>query len=98
MSKQSYSYLLSPATSPIGGAGGISTRIVLVGAEAPTSTNAVAVGLESIMLTELVEFAFSLTPVVKGQEVFAGFPHLQAFKLYHANQLVDAGLISQAQK
>lgn len=91
------SYLLSPATSPIGDAGGPSTRIVLVGAEVPTRTNS-AVGLESIMLTELVEFAFSLTTLVKGQEPFAGFPHLQAFRLYHANQLVDAGLVSQAQR
>lgn len=50
------------------------------------------------MLTELVEFAFSLAPAVKGQEQFAGFPHLQAFRLFHATQLADAGHVSQAQK
>lgn len=56
------------------------------------------VDLESIMLTELAEFAFSLAPTVKGQEPFAGFPHLQAFRLYHASLLADAGHVSQAQK
>lgn len=50
------------------------------------------------MLTELVEFALSLAPAVKGQEPFAGFPHLQAFRLYHAGHLADAGQVSQAQK
>lgn len=54
--------------------------------------------LESIMLTELVEFAFSLIPTVKGQDPFVGFPHLQALKLQHASELADAGYVSQAQK
>lgn len=71
---------------------------MLVGGAAPSLSSMAGIGLENIMLTELVEFAFSLTPLVKGQEPFAGFPHLQAFRLYHAAQLVDAGLFSQAQK
>lgn len=72
-------------------------RIVLVGGESPATTST-ETELENIMLTELVEFAFSLTPLVKGQEPFAGFPHLQAFRLQHATQLADAGQILQAQR
>lgn len=64
----------------------------------PTAWSTTGIDLESIMLTELVEFAFSLGPTTKGQEPFVGFPHLQAFRLYHACQLVDAGQISQAQR
>lgn len=50
------------------------------------------------MLTELVEFALSLVPTAKGQEPFIGFPHLQAFRLYHAFCLADSGHVSQAQR
>lgn len=92
------SYLLSPGTSPIGGIGIPSTRIVLLGAAAPTIDNVAGIELESIILTELAEFAFSLAPTTKPQEPFAGFPHLQAFRLYHASLMVDAGLTLQAQK
>lgn len=93
-----YSYLLSPATSPIGGVGSQSARLVLIGGAPPTNWSTAGIELESIMLTELVEFALSLAPAVKGQEPFAGFPHLQAFRLYHAGHLADAGQVSQAQK
>jgi hypothetical protein len=69
-----------------------------LGAATPTATSTGGIELESIMLTELVEFAFSLAPAVKGQEPFVGFPHLQAFRLHHANELADAGQVSQAQR
>lgn len=93
-----YSYLLSPATSLIGGAGTPAARICLLGSATPTTTSTEGIDLESIKLTELVEFAFSLAPTVKGQEPFLGFPHLQALRLYHATKLADAGHVSQASK
>ncbi|KAK4701487.1 COPII coat assembly protein SEC16, partial [Phenoliferia sp. Uapishka_3] len=90
-------YLLSPSTSPINGVG-TGAKFSLVGGEVPTPFTADGLDLESIMLTELVEFAFSLTPAIKGQDPFVGFPHLQALKLQYASELADAGLVSQAQK
>lgn len=54
--------------------------------------------IESIKLTEIMEFGCSLAPTVKGQEAFSGFPHLQAFRLFHAATLADSGNIAQAVK
>ncbi|GAA5975728.1 hypothetical protein JCM11641_005850 [Rhodosporidiobolus odoratus] len=89
-------YLLSPQTSLATGLGTPGSRIVLVGS-APFQVDG-GLDLESVKLTELVEFAFSLTPTTKGHEPFVGFPHLQAFRLYHAAVLADEGHIPQALK
>ncbi|KDE08917.1 hypothetical protein MVLG_01011 [Microbotryum lychnidis-dioicae p1A1 Lamole] len=91
-------YLLSPATSPIGGPGSPGARFALLGASTSASNGTNPVDIESIQLTELIEFAFSLPPAVKGQEPFVGFPHLQAYRLEHAARLADNGQIAQAQK
>lgn len=53
---------------------------------------------DSILLTEVVEYALSLTPAVKGQEPFIGFPHLQPYRLVHALHLLDEGQVAQARK
>lgn len=92
------SYLLSPATSLIGGVGTAAARICLLGSATPTTTSTDGIDLESVKLTELVEFAFSLAPTTKGQEPFLGFPHLQALRLHHAARLADAGHVAQALK
>ncbi|GAA5893562.1 uncharacterized protein JCM6883_003560 [Sporobolomyces salmoneus] len=88
-------YLLSPQTSLAGGLGSIGSRISLVGSIPAPDTG---LDLESIKLTELVEFGCSLTPTVKGQEQFTGFAHLQAFRLFHASVLAESGNIPQALK
>ncbi|GAA5978058.1 hypothetical protein JCM5350_007383 [Sporobolomyces pararoseus] len=88
-------YLLSPQTSLVGGLGSVSSRISLVGSVPSPTTG---IDLESVKLTELVEFGCSLTPTVKGQEPFTGFPHLQAFRLFHASALADSGNVPQALK
>lgn len=49
-------------------------------------------------MTEVIEFAFSLLPVPKGQEAYIGLPHLQAYRVLHANHLADTGHHSKAQK
>jgi hypothetical protein len=54
--------------------------------------------LDGILLTEVIEFALSFIPTVKGQEAYLGLPHLQAYKLVHARALSDLGLHSRAQK
>ncbi|BGO91738.1 hypothetical protein NBRC10512_006220 [Rhodotorula toruloides] len=89
-------YLLSPQTSLAQGLGMPTSRITLVGSS-PLTGDAI-IDLESVKLTELVEFAFSLVPTVKGHDAFVGFPHLQAFRLYHAAVLADAGNIPQAHR
>lgn len=92
------SFLLSPATSLIGGPGTPGARICLLGSPTPSLEARDGIDLESIQLTELVEFAFSLTPAIKGQEPFLGFAHLQSFRLYHATQLADSGNVGHAMK
>ncbi|BGP48551.1 hypothetical protein JCM10450v2_004427 [Rhodotorula kratochvilovae] len=89
-------YLLSPQTSLAMGLGLPGSRITLLGSN-PTAADH-GIDLESIQLTELVEFALSLVPTIKGHEPFVGFPHLQAFRLYHAAALADAGHTAQAHK
>lgn len=73
-----------------------SSRIILLGSIPFASES--AIDLESVKLTELLEYALSLVPVLKGHEPFVGLPHLQAFRLYHAATLADAGDISRAHK
>lgn len=50
------------------------------------------------MLSEIVEFALSFVPAVKGQEAYMGLPHLQAYRYLHALELVEAGEHAKAQK
>lgn len=95
---RSRSFLLSPSTSLIGGPATPSARITLLGTTTPSPTEKESIDVESVMLTELVEFAFSLAPTTKGQEPFLGFPHLQPYKLFHATLLADAGHVAQATK
>lgn len=78
--------------------GSPSARIALLGSSPPDSITSKSISTESIILTELVEFAFSLAPSVKSQEPFVGFPHFQAFRLLQASRLADAGHITQAHK
>ncbi|GAA5903248.1 hypothetical protein JCM5296_001217 [Sporobolomyces johnsonii] len=83
-------YLLSPQTSLANGLGSPGSRVVLIGSMPSPVTG---IYLESL---KLVEFVFSLAPTVKGLDAFVGLPHLQAFRLYHACALADAGHIPQA--
>lgn len=54
--------------------------------------------MEAILVTEIVEYAFSFATVPKGQEAYSGLPHLQAYRLLHARELAGLGLHAQAQK
>jgi COPII coat assembly protein SEC16 len=91
------SYLLSPSTSLLAGKGVPSARYTLLGAESSQiGSQQQGDEFESIILTEIVEFALSLNPTVKGQEPFVGFQHLQAYKVLHAMQLADMGMKEEA--
>ncbi|KAG1753477.1 Sec23-binding domain of Sec16-domain-containing protein [Suillus lakei] len=78
-------YLLSPQTSPIGGIGSPSGRIVIL-------------DTDPIILSEIAEFALSLKSIPKGQEPFHGLPHLQAYKLIRASYLAEIGEIQAASR
>lgn len=54
--------------------------------------------MDSIILTEILEFALSLNPVSKGSEPFGGLPHLQPYRLLRAYALADIGEKEMAQK
>jgi COPII coat assembly protein SEC16 len=89
-----FSYLLSPITSVFSGIGAPGLRHALFGSADPM----VSLGLLPIILSELVEFAKSLVPAVKGQEPFHGYPHLQAYRLWHATCLAEMGEIALAKR
>ncbi len=93
-----FCYLLSPATSPIGGADTTGARYTLLGLPNPKSSAAFVQDLDAILMTEILEFAQGLVPTAKGQETFPGIPHLQAYKLVHAQQLADLGEVAKAQR
>ena len=91
-------YLLAPQTSPLGGVDSTAVRMTLLGSPSPKVSNAYVRDLDSIIMTEILEFAQSLVPVTKGQEHYGGIPHLQAYRLLHAYQLAELGDLARAQK
>ena len=90
------SYLLSPQTSQLGGLGSPTTRLVLVGSASPAVTPTFSKDPDAMILSEIVEFAYSLSTPQKGQEPFPGLPHLQAYKLIRAHQLAELGHVQLA--
>jgi hypothetical protein len=91
-----FSYLLSPQTSQFGGLGSPTTRFVLVGSASPGVTPTFSKDPDAILLSEIVELAYSLPPPQKGQEPFPGLPHLQPYRLIRAHQLAELGHIQLA--
>jgi len=90
------SYMLSPQTSQLGGLGSPTTRWVLVGSASPAITPTFSRDSDPIILSEIVEFAYSLSPPQKAQEPFPGLPHLQPYKLIRAYQLAELGHVQLA--
>ncbi|KAL5490502.1 hypothetical protein ACEPAI_5335 [Sanghuangporus weigelae] len=91
-------YLLSPQSSPIGGTGAPSVRIILVGSQSPHHNASFFTDPDAFMFSEILEFALSLHPPPKGQEAFSGFPHLQVYRLIRAFQLAEMGYINAAKR
>lgn len=90
-------YLLSPRTSSFGGINVPSVRMVLVGSESPATLPNFHKDLDVTLLSEITEFALSLS-TVKGQETFSGLPHLQAYKLLRAYFLAEMGYVEAANR
>ncbi|CAO1627606.1 unnamed protein product [Sympodiomycopsis kandeliae] len=91
-------YLLSPQTSPLGGADGGHVRLTLLGAHNPLASASYRYDLDHMILSEIYEFSHALQPVVKGQESFPGLAYLQAYRLVHAYRLAELGDTKGAQK
>ncbi|KAG6818100.1 hypothetical protein H0H87_000004 [Tephrocybe sp. NHM501043] len=91
-------YLLAPQTSPLGGLGHPSARIVLVGSRNPQTWPSFAKDQDPMIFSEIVEFALSLATPAKGQEPFTGIPHLQAYRFIRSMALAEMGDIQQANK
>ncbi|PCH38075.1 hypothetical protein WOLCODRAFT_161281 [Wolfiporia cocos MD-104 SS10] len=90
-------YLLSPQTSPMGGIGS-SSRIILVGSHSPSVSPIFAKDTDPIIFSEIAEFAMSLSTPAKGQEAFAGLPHLQPYRLIRAVALAEMGHVQLAHR
>ncbi|GJJ12130.1 hypothetical protein Clacol_006371 [Clathrus columnatus] len=90
-------YLLSPRTSSFGGINVPSVRMVIVGSENPLTLPNFNKDLDFTLLSEVVEFALSLSSP-KGQEPFSGLPHLQAYKLLRAYHLAEIGSVEAANR
>ncbi|CAE6457434.1 unnamed protein product, partial [Rhizoctonia solani] len=89
-------YLLSPTTSALGGVSMPSVRVVLLGSESPSTSRNFEKDDDAIIFTEIAEYAYSLVPTVKGQDAYAGLPHLQAYKLLRAAKLAEMGHVALA--
>jgi len=91
------SYLLSPITSPMGGLGSPSTRLVLLGSRGPHHSVNFHTDSDSFILSEIAEFAMSLQLLPKDRS-FHGLPHLQAYRLIRAFSLAEVGHIDIAKR
>lgn len=74
-----------------------SVRMVLVGSESPATLPNFHKDLDVTLLSEIAEFALSLS-TVKGQDTFSGLPHLQAYKLLRAYFLAEMGYVEAANR
>ncbi|KAF5365767.1 hypothetical protein D9758_003329 [Tetrapyrgos nigripes] len=91
-------YLLAPQTSPVGGFAHQTARIALLGSRNPHTIHNFASDPDPIILSEILEFALSLTPAPKGQEPFSGLPHLQPYRFIRAVHLAELGDINLASR
>jgi hypothetical protein len=82
----------------MGGIGSPSARVILIGSRNPHSWPTFFKDTDTIILSEINEFALSLKSIPKGQEPFHGLPHLQAYKLIRASYLAEIGEIQAASR
>ena len=88
-------FLFSKLPGLFGGPDDPQTSIVLLGADHRQQTFDLGKNIDSLLLTEIYEFLFS--SLNSSTPAFA-LPHLQAFKLYHAELLAEQGLRDEAQQ
>ena len=89
-------YILAKVPGLFGSPDDSQTAVVLLGADHRQLPLDYANDLDSILLTEVFEFINSTLAAVPSQTFT--LPHLQPFKLYHAEILVELGLKEEAQQ
>ena len=88
-------YILARSPNIFGGADDPQVSVALLGASHLQKPLDYGRDLDSILLTEIYEFAMSvLAPAAAASMT----PHLQAYKLYHAMVLAEHGYFSEAQQ
>jgi hypothetical protein len=98
MKSYSFSYLLAPQTSPMGGLGNASARVVLVGSQSPQTFPNFAKDPDPFIFSEVVEFALSLAAPTRGQDPYQGIPHLQPYRFIRAMALAEIGDLQLASR
>lgn len=84
-----FCYLFARSVATFGGADDENSQYTILGMDMKATD---AIDLEGVLLTEVLEFVYSLSTVGNMQ----GVPHLQAYKLYHAYALAEIGKRSEA--
>lgn len=85
-------FIFSRTNAFFGGADDPRSAFSLVGGDPNLLGSDFGGDLESILLSEIYEYALSLSPTT-----VSSFPHLQAYKLYHAEVLAENNFLSEAQ-
>ncbi|OMP86705.1 COPII coat assembly protein SEC16 [Diplodia seriata] len=86
-------YLFARSAVMLGGADDLSAHVVLIGADQLNQRSEIGRDIEPILLTEIFEFAVSLSAPTAPPAI----PHLQAYKLAHAFALSEYGYKTEAQ-
>ncbi|KAK3719688.1 vesicle coat component [Vermiconidia calcicola] len=87
-------FLFARQIAKLSGADDAEVHFVLLGANHQSQEEILGTDLDSILLTEVFEYASSLSAP---STAVSYVPHLQAFKLVHAQELAAHGLKAQAQ-
>ena len=80
------------------GVGTPTAKMILIGSENPQRKPTFHTDSDPFLFSEILEFAYSLAPLSKGQDAFTGIPHLQAYRLIYAFQLAEMGEVSLASR
>ncbi|OCL04094.1 hypothetical protein AOQ84DRAFT_301534 [Glonium stellatum] len=87
-------YMFARSSAHLGGVDDPQSDVVLIGADHRNTSLDVGRDVESILLTEVYEFALSLS----ASNSAATLPHLQTYKLAHAYTLAEFGYRNEAQQ
>jgi hypothetical protein len=86
-------FLFARSHAFFGGADDTASTFTLVGGDPKFLGSDFGGNLESILLSEVYEYALSVAPTP-----ITPIPHLQAYKLYHAEVLAENGFLTEAQQ
>jgi hypothetical protein len=89
-------FLFARANARFGGADNPESHFTLLGGHASQQGADFGSSLDTILLSEVYEFALSLAPSTTAPVTHV--PHLQAYKLHHASVLAESGERTKAQQ